>query len=37
MKKQGSDSNPAPVFPALPEPIKDLKVKYTKVSSVYVS
>ncbi|XP_010000931.1 PREDICTED: retinal dehydrogenase 1 isoform X2 [Chaetura pelagica] len=31
MKKQGSDSNPAPVLPALPEPLKDLKIKYTKI------
>ncbi|NXD14349.1 AL1A1 dehydrogenase, partial [Nothocercus nigrocapillus] len=31
MKKQGSDSNPAPVNPALPEPLKDLKIKYTKI------
>ncbi|NXE40598.1 AL1A1 dehydrogenase, partial [Ptilorrhoa leucosticta] len=31
MKKHGSDSNPAPVMPALPEPLKDLKIKYTKI------
>nr|XP_009509722.1 PREDICTED: retinal dehydrogenase 1 isoform X2 [Phalacrocorax carbo] len=31
MKKQGSDSNPAPVLPALPEPLKGLKIKYTKI------
>ncbi|XP_010009261.1 PREDICTED: retinal dehydrogenase 1 isoform X2 [Nestor notabilis] len=31
MKKQGSDSSSAPVLPALPEPIKDLKIKYTKI------
>lgn len=37
MKKQGSDSNPAPVLPALPEPLKDLQIKYTKVSAICVS
>lgn len=37
MKKQDSNRNPAPVLPALPEPLKDLKIKYTKVSSVCVS
>ncbi|RMC17946.1 hypothetical protein DUI87_04820 [Hirundo rustica rustica] len=31
MKKQGSDGNPAPAMPALPEPLKDLKIKYTKI------
>ncbi|NWS57362.1 AL1A1 dehydrogenase, partial [Chunga burmeisteri] len=31
MKKQGSDSSPAPVLPALPEPLRDLKIKYTKI------
>ncbi|XP_010137188.1 PREDICTED: retinal dehydrogenase 1 isoform X2 [Buceros rhinoceros silvestris] len=31
MKKQGSDSNTASVLPALPEPLKDLKIKYTKI------
>ncbi|XP_040395943.1 retinal dehydrogenase 1 [Cygnus olor] len=31
MKKQGSDSNPVPVLPVLPEPLKDLKIKYTKI------
>ncbi|XP_074787758.1 aldehyde dehydrogenase 1A1 isoform X3 [Athene noctua] len=31
MKKQGSDSKSAPVLPALPEPLKDLKIKYTKI------
>lgn len=37
MKKQGSDTNPAQAMPALPEPLKDLKIKYTKVSSTCFS
>lgn len=37
MEKQRSDSNPAPVSPTVPEPLKDLKIKYTKVSSICVS
>ncbi|XP_059730190.1 aldehyde dehydrogenase 1A1-like [Haemorhous mexicanus] len=31
MKKQGSDGSPAPVMPPLPEPLKNLKIEYTKI------